>query len=119
MHMANNRPLAFAQKPAPIQIAWLAYPGGSGLDAIDYRITDPYLDPLSPNAHGLRRAQSSRAAVGSSITQDENYNEQSIHLSSTWICYDPMSTEPPATPHRPDRFVSAPSTIPASSTTRC
>ncbi len=90
MHMAHNRAPAIAQKPAPIQIAWLAYPGGSGLDAIDYRITDPYLDPLSPNAHG--------AAVGPTITHDDNYHEQSIHLLTTWICYNPMSDEPPATP---------------------
>ncbi len=98
MYMSHNRAPAIAQKPAPIQIAWLAYPGGSGLDAIDYRFTDQYLDLQSRNAHGLRRAQSSRAAVGPSITRDEKYHEQSIHLPTTWICYNPMSNEPPATP---------------------
>ncbi len=99
MHMSHNRALTLIQKPAPIQIAWLAYPGGIGLDAIDYRITDPYLDPPQPrNAHG--------AAVGSSITQDENYHEQSIRLPHTWACYNPL-TDIPAAPMNdsgPPRF---------------
>jgi len=45
MHMANNRLLLFARKPAPIQATYLAYCSTTGLEAIDYRITDPYLDP--------------------------------------------------------------------------
>ncbi len=89
MHMSHNRLLTLVQKTAPIQIAWLAYPGGSGLDTIDYRITDPYLDPQSRNAHG--------AAVGNSITKDENYHEQSILLPHTWACYNPL-TDIPAAP---------------------
>src|SRR5439155_15796359 len=46
MHMKRGHLLVFAHKPAPIQVCWLAYPGTTGLSTIDYRLTDPYLDPL-------------------------------------------------------------------------
>ena len=73
MHMANGRPLIFARKPAPVQVAWLAYPGTTGLSAMDYRLTDPHLDPPGLN--------------------DQFYSETSIRLPDTFWCYDPMATE--------------------------
>ena len=82
MHMAHNRMIAFAHKPAPVQAAWLAYPGGTGLDAMDYRITDAYMDPLDKTT--------------------AYYREQSYRIPDCWCCYDPCCKTPAATP-RPDR----------------
>jgi protein O-GlcNAc transferase len=73
MHMANGRPLVLARKPAPVQVAYLAYPGTTGLGAVDYRLTDPYLDP--PESDG-------------------DYAEKSLRLPETFWCYDPLTDEP-------------------------
>ncbi|HTH94161.1 MAG TPA: tetratricopeptide repeat protein [Rhodocyclaceae bacterium] len=70
MHMSNGRPQLFARKPAPIQVAWLAYPGTTGMTAMDYRLTDPWLDPADTDAH---------------------YSEASLRLPDTFWCYDPFA----------------------------
>jgi protein O-GlcNAc transferase len=75
MHMGQNRLLLFARKPAPVQVTWLAYPGTTGLEAIDYRITDPYLDPVGKH--------------------DDWYAEKSIRLADSFWCYNPLTAEPP------------------------
>ena len=75
MHMANGRPLLFARKPAPVQIAWLAYPGTTGIGAIDYRLSDPRLDP---------------------DTFDRHYSERTLRLADTFWCYDPWGGHPPS-----------------------
>jgi predicted O-linked N-acetylglucosamine transferase (SPINDLY family) len=73
MHMANGRPLLFARKPAPIQIVWLAYPGTTGMEAVDFRLTDPRLDPPG---------------------YDDQYTERSIRLPDSFWCYDPLTDQP-------------------------
>lgn len=45
-HTAKNRLRVFAHKPAPIQATWLGHPNTTGLSRMDWKITDPYLDPL-------------------------------------------------------------------------
>lgn len=42
-HTTGTRLPAFGFKPAPIQMTWIGYPGTSGLDQMDYRITTPGL----------------------------------------------------------------------------
>ena len=78
MHMSNSNLQMFASKPAPIQCCWLAYPGTTGLCAIDYRITDPHLDP--PEAG------------------DGPYSERSLVLPDTFWCYDPVTPTPDVGP---------------------
>jgi predicted O-linked N-acetylglucosamine transferase (SPINDLY family) len=74
MHMAVSQLRTFACKPAPVQLAWLAYPGTTGLPEIDYRLTDPHLDPPgAPHAE---------------------YSEASLTLADTFWCYNPLTSEP-------------------------
>jgi predicted O-linked N-acetylglucosamine transferase (SPINDLY family) len=80
MHMAFNRLPTFARKPAPVQVTWLAYPGGTGVEAIDYRLTDSVIDPPdNPSASAARF-----------------YSEMSVNLPNGWICYHPLGDIPPA-----------------------
>jgi protein O-GlcNAc transferase len=72
MHMSRCRPLLFARRPAPVQIAWLAYPGTTGSSAIDYRLTDPFLDPVETKH------------------LDDRYSEKSVRLPDTFWCYEPL-----------------------------
>jgi predicted O-linked N-acetylglucosamine transferase (SPINDLY family) len=73
LHMGKGRLRVFAHKPAPVQICWLAYPGTTGLSAMDYRITDRHLDP--PDSAFWP------------------YSEQSLVLPDTFWCYDPLTDE--------------------------
>ena len=78
VHMAGNRLLVFARKPAPIQVTYAGYPGTTGLKTMDYRISDPYLDP--PNLF------------------EDCYSEETYRLPHTFWCYDPPSEEPQVGP---------------------
>ena len=74
MHMAHHRLLVFARKPAPIQVSYLAYVGTTGLEAIDYRFTDGYLDPTADCLAA--------------------YAEQSMYLPHCYWCYRPVLDVP-------------------------
>jgi predicted O-linked N-acetylglucosamine transferase (SPINDLY family) len=74
LHTADNRLRLFAIAPAPVQITYLAYCGTSGVSGMNYRLSDPHLDPPE---------------------QDLNcYSEQTIRLAETYWCYAPGGPVP-------------------------
>ncbi len=85
MHMAGNRLGVFARKPAPLQVTYLAYCSTTGLTAMDYRLTDPYLDP--PPGNG-----------GAFLRDDSVYSEKSVRLPGCYWCYAPWQESPEVTP---------------------
>jgi predicted O-linked N-acetylglucosamine transferase (SPINDLY family) len=86
VHTAGNRLGVFARKPAPVQATFAGYPGSTGLDAVDYRITDSHLEPEDqPIAE---------------------FPEKPLRLASFW-CFDSLGDEPPinALPARSNGYV--------------
>lgn len=75
LHTGSNRLQVFALKPAPVQVCWLGYPGGTGLDTIDYRLSDRFMDPeKGPDGTG---------------PLDGLYTEKTVRLPDCFWCYDP------------------------------
>ncbi len=55
-HTADNRLPLFFLRPAPVQVTWLGYLGGTGVPTIDWRLTDAHADPPAwPDPPGLER----------------------------------------------------------------
>jgi predicted O-linked N-acetylglucosamine transferase (SPINDLY family) len=79
LHTANNRLLVFAHKPAPVQATYLGCCTSTGMETMDYRLSDPYLDPSDSDL---------------SI-----YSERTIRLPETYWCY--RSTGPTPDPSPP------------------
>lgn len=74
-HTADNRMLMFARKPAPVQISYLGYQHTSGLDVMDWRMTDGFVDPPG--------------------VSDRFYTEKLLRLPRIFACYRPPDTAPP------------------------
>ncbi len=75
MHAAGGRPLLLARKPAPVQINYLAYTGTTGMQAMDYRLSDPFIDPAETD-------------FGERI-----YSEKTLRLPTTYWCVPPAGPE--------------------------
>ena len=68
-HTKGNRLPVFTRKPAPVQVTYLGYPDTTGIDAIDYRLTDEWADPPGHTEH--------------------LHTEQLVRLPDGFLCYQP------------------------------
>ena len=76
-HTSGNRLGVFARKPAPIQVTYLGFPDTTGMEQIDYRLTDELAD--------LPEAQ-------------QFHTERLIFLPSGFLCYKPPGYAPAVDP---------------------
>ena len=77
-HTLGNRLGVIARKPAPVQISYLGYLNTSGMQAVDYRITDASADPPG--------------------VSDPLHSEALLRLPQTQWCYQPPAEAPPLGP---------------------
>ena len=65
-HSEKNRLPIFINKPAPVQVSWVGYPGSTGIPEIDYLIGDPFVTPENMNGH---------------------FTEKIFRLPNIWVCF--------------------------------
>ena len=80
-HTGNNRLLVFARKPAPVQFSWLGWPTTTGMQAMDYRITDVHAEPEGVTEH---------------LSVEKLYR-----LPESFCCFNPPESSPPVISHPP------------------
>ena len=73
-HTGSVRDVVIGSRPAPIQVHWIGYPNTTGMDCIDYRLTDARADPAG--------------------MEDGYYTEQLWRLPKTFLCYVPSDSAP-------------------------
>jgi len=81
-HTTGNRLTLFARRPAPVQLTYLAYGAGTGLGAMDWRLTDPHIDPPELETP---------AAL-------ELVGERPLRMAETFWCYAPHEGTPEVSP---------------------
>src|SRR5581483_10206578 len=77
-HTAGNRMSLFATRVAPLQMTYLGYPNTTGLDSVDWRITDAWADPPG--------------------TTEALHSEELLRIAGGFLCFRPRPDSPAPEP---------------------
>jgi protein O-GlcNAc transferase len=76
-HTHGSRLSVLALKPAPVQATYLGYPTTTGLEAVDYRLTDRWADPEGAETPAVERTE---------------------RIEGGFCCFQPADAAPPVGP---------------------
>ena len=76
-HAGSHHTITLGCKPAPVQVTYLGYPDTTGIEAVDYRISDWIADPPGAEA---------------------THTEQLVRLPDGFLCFRPPAELPPIGP---------------------
>jgi predicted O-linked N-acetylglucosamine transferase (SPINDLY family) len=77
-HTSDSRLLAFARRPAPVQVTYLGYPDTTGMTGMDWRISDDTCDPPGES--------------------DARHTEKLARPADCFLCYRAPAMLPEVTP---------------------
>ncbi len=77
-HTAGNRMSLFAGRVAPVQMTYLGYPNTTGLDSVDWRITDAWADPPG--------------------STESLHSEELLRIAGGFLCFRPRPESPEPAP---------------------
>jgi len=76
-HTSHHRLGVFARRATPVQVTYLGYPNTTGLETIDYLLTDSIIDPPG---------------------SETGYTEKLVRLDPCFSCYRPPDESPEVSP---------------------